>query len=81
MPRWNFTDFFHRWGGFFEGGRGAFLTSPLAPGVNFTPRGNVHPFIHPYYLEEWRGDEQRVSADGITLSAGDNFTPGVKVCP
>jgi hypothetical protein len=57
------------------------LTSPLTPGVNLAPRGNVHPFVRPQgctfstvYLEEWRG-KQRI------LLPRDNFTPGVKVCP
>jgi hypothetical protein len=43
-------------------------------GWNLSPRGNVHPFVHPtgwtlstYCSEEWRG-EQRISPPG------DNFT-------
>jgi hypothetical protein len=73
-------------------GWGQFLTTCLPPGVKFgprgkhgtqgwhlSPRGNVHPFIHPlgwtlfiYCLEEWRG-EQRNSP------LGDNFIPRNKV--
>jgi hypothetical protein len=63
-----------------------FLTKWFAPrgkvaprGVNgphgwtLSPRGNVHPFVHPrgwtlYSLEVWRGEQ-------IISPPGDNFTP------
>jgi hypothetical protein len=68
--------------------RGPFLTSPLAfrgklhpLGWNLSPRGNVHPFVHPHYcVQEWRG-EQRIFPQGTTSPLGDTLTPGVKVCP
>jgi hypothetical protein len=68
--------------------RGPFLTSPLTPrgelgphGWNLSPRGNVHPFVHPpgvislYCLEEWRG-KQRISPPGDNSPLGDNFASG-----
>jgi hypothetical protein len=79
-----------------------FLASPLAPrgelgpqGWNWSPSGNVHPFVHLkgmntlYCFEEWRG-EQRISppGDNFTHAPGDKIHPlgttspmGVKVCP
>jgi hypothetical protein len=47
---------------------------------NLSPRGEVHPFVHPprvntlYCLEEWRG-EQRISPPG------DNFTHRGQIHP
>jgi hypothetical protein len=63
------------------------------PGVKFVPQGECSPHCSPpgvntlYCLEEWRG-EQRISPlrDNFTPSGknshlGDNFSPGVKICP
>jgi hypothetical protein len=66
--------------------------TPGPQGWTFSPRGNVHPFVHSpgvntlYFLEEW--GKQRISPPGYNYTPrrqnsplGDNLVPGVKVCP
>jgi hypothetical protein len=70
-----------------------FTSGPKGWTWNLSPRGNVHPFIHPqgwtlYCLEEWRG-EQRSSPPGDNFTPirgqnsllGDNFAHGSKLAP
>jgi hypothetical protein len=68
--------------------------TPGTQGWNLSPRGSVHPFVHPQgwtllYLEEWRGEQREFQPQGITsppprgtkFTPGDNYAPGGKVFP
>jgi hypothetical protein len=55
------------------------LTSPLAPGWNLSPGGNVNPFVYSqgwtlstYSIEEWGANRE-------FLSQGTKFTPGGQI--
>jgi hypothetical protein len=69
---------------------GHFNFTPCPQGLNLSPRGNVHPFVHPQGwthstlgTEEWRG-EQRISPPGDNSTPappqGTKFTPVGQLC-